>query len=80
MGFRTSAPAPNLGYNRTTDWPSTGGLQAAPAMGGGGMFANLKGQAAPGAPGTWHPTVLWMAGFVVVEMVVFGALSRYLKI
>ena len=86
MGFRTGAPAPDLGYNRTTDWPVAGSIAGSARLDGisakGGIAAmlNLKGSATPGAPGTWHPTVVWMLGFVVVELIAFNLLSKYLNI
>ncbi|HJP74921.1 MAG TPA: hypothetical protein VJ914_11665 [Pseudonocardiaceae bacterium] len=33
-----------------------------------------------GNTGGWHPTVLWMLGFVVGEMIAFHLLSRVLNI
>lgn len=83
MGFRVSAPAPQAGYNRVTDWPTAGGVPANTSK-GGGLMGGLKGLfSAPiesPASGTWHPTVLWMFGFIVVEMVAFHALSRFLNL
>lgn len=77
MGFRVTQPAPNTGYNRTTDWPTTGGAGAGAGM---GLKSTLSsGISAPGGQ-TWHPTVAWMMGFVVVEMIVFHLLSRFLNI
>lgn len=80
MGFRTSAPAQNLGYNRTTDWPMAGGGGMGPATTGGGMFSSLKSSAAPGASTPWHPTIGWMLGLVIAEMFAFAMLSRHLKL
>ncbi len=83
MGFRTVQPAPNTGYNRLSDWPTAGGVAAGASVNGqppGGLVNYLKGEAAPGSPGQWHPTIAWMLGFVVVEMVLFGFLSRQLHL
>lgn len=84
MGFRVSAPAPDQGYNRTSDWPVAAGAGAridgiAVGIGGG---VNLKQTiSAPGqGAGAWHPTVAWMLGFVAVELLVFHMLSRFLNI
>ena len=68
-GFRASAPAQNMGYNRVGDWPTNNGS--------GPMPVNSSGSS---ALGQWHPTVVWMLGFVVVELVVFHALSRVMNI
>jgi hypothetical protein len=82
MGFRTSAPAPNLGYNRTTDWPSGGSAGGGTSGSGGGLsgMLGLKNTAVPGGPGNFHPTIAWMFGFVIVEMIAFGLLARHLKL
>lgn len=76
MGFRAEAPASNLGYNRVGDWPTSKG--AGPAM-------PMSPQASPGQTGgmsigDWHPTVMWMLGFVIVELVAFHLLSSILNI
>ena len=78
MGFRTAQPAPNTGYNRTTDWPTTGGART--ANGGPGMSFLKSSVAAPSGSNTWHPTVAWLMGFVVVELVAFRLLSRFLNL
>ena len=70
-GFRIDAgistPASNTGYNRTTDWP-TGGAMA------------LNTNATTGTTAAWHPTVKWMAGFVIAELILFHLLSRFLNL
>lgn len=42
----------------------------------------LRGPAAPGfgQSSTWHPTVAWLLGFTVAEMILFHILSFYLNI
>ncbi len=88
MGFRVSAPAPNAGYNRTTDWPVSGGIAAGATVDGlsakGGIGAMFKLSSPASGPGTaaggWHPTIAWMLGFVVIELVAFHLLSRFLNI
>ncbi len=84
MGFRVSgsAPAGDSGYNRIGDWPTAGGTpgmstnQAKPA---GGFMSGLSSTITPGQS-QWHPTVAWMLGFVVAEMIAFHLLSRYMNI
>lgn len=77
MGYRVSAPAPNEGYNRTTDWPVAGG--AGGKATGMGLSSTLSSTI--GTSNTqWHPTVAWMLGFVVAEMIAFHALSRFLNL
>lgn len=48
----------------------------------GGIGQTLRSPAAPGFGnrGTWHPTVAWMLGFTVAEMVLYNILSHYLNI
>lgn len=82
MGFRASTPAGNTGYNRTSDWPVAGGVgvrvDGLTAGIGGGV--NLKGSVGGPSTSQWHPTVAFMLGFVVVEIVLFGMLSRALNV
>ena len=42
----------------------------------------LGGQAAPGAslPGGWHPTIAYLIGFVIFELVAYHFLSKHLHI
>lgn len=75
MGFRVSAPAPDAGYNRNTDWPVAGGSGKA-----GGMPSLLSSKIGTNTATQWHPTVLWMLGFVAVELVAFHVLSRALNL
>lgn len=77
MGFRVNAPAPQGGYNRSTDWP-VGGSQGGGQMGSNKTFFSTT-------IGTdnnkqWHPTIAWMLGFVVIELIVFHFLSRFMNI
>lgn len=87
MPFRVNAPAQDAGYAYSSDWPTAGGVpgrtpvnQFRTASKGGFTVAGLSSQVAPGAAGTFHPTIAWMLGFVVVEMVVFQLLSRFLNL
>lgn len=67
-GATASMPPANSGYNRTTDWP-VGGAMA------------MSTNASTGTTATqWHPTVKWMAGFVIAELIAFHLLSRFLNI
>lgn len=52
---------------------------ASAATGGmvGTMTAPSSGSGATG-PGGWHPTILYMLGLVVAEIVAVAMLSRYL--
>ena len=44
-----------------------------------GMGSLAQGQGVTVAGQQWHPTVLYLAALVVVEMVVFGFISNLLK-
>ena len=53
---------------------------------GSGMGTNTQGvgrlsagQGFAGLTGDWHPTVLYLLGLIVVEMIVFGFLGKILK-
>lgn len=82
MGFRASAPAGNTGYNRNSDWPVAGGagvkVDGLTVGVGGGV--NLKSSVINPGTSEWHPTVAWMLGFVVVELVAYHILCRYLNL
>lgn len=46
---------------------------------GGASSVNTSPITAPGGTvGGWHPTILYMAGLVVAEIIVVGFLSRHL--
>lgn len=53
-----------------------GGGGSGPQMAGSNTFA--QGQGAPGSQTGWSPTILYMIGLVIAEMVIFGILSRKL--
>lgn len=76
MGFRANAPASNLGYFRATDWPVNGG-SGNPVRSGPTTAPGMNGAATSGA---WHPTIVWLLGFIVAELVVFHALSKFLRL
>lgn len=86
MGFRATGPAQDTGYNRTTDWPVSAGagFRVDGISAGIGARMNL-GSSTIGPPrgagtGNWHPTILWMLGFVLVELFAYSMLSRTLHI
>jgi hypothetical protein len=70
-GFRASAPAQDTGYYRTSDWQSTNGSGPQVSTPVNNSFLNSTVQ----PTGTWHPTVVWLIGFVVVELVAYHVLS-----
>lgn len=74
-----SRPSSSLGYWRGggSESPLTGGQGSnmGLSMQGLGKFSAGTG----GDNGGWHPTVLYLIGLVIVEMIVFGFISRALR-
>ena len=67
----------STGYWRGSDIQAGGsgsGMGSQP----GGSAGLSQGLGSMG-PGNWHPTVLYMLGLIVAEMVVFGVIGRMLK-
>lgn len=60
-------------------WKTYAGVNAQ-ASGGGGMsaIASPAGGAVGTGPGGFEPSVLWMLGLVIGEIVAVGFLSRHL--
>jgi hypothetical protein len=77
--YRSAYPSSSLGYWRGTaegiSGPSLGGTVAANGTMGtsAGTGAVTIGQTA------WHPSVLYLLGLVIAEMIVFGWMGRILK-
>jgi hypothetical protein len=75
-----SAPTSSFGYYR--GMPHVGG--GAQSGGGQGvMMAGTntfaQGQGPGGAePSVWSPTILYMIGLIILEMIVFGIIARKL--
>lgn len=74
-----------LGNQAYGYWRGGAGLSGPPAGGKGeiGMATQGVGMASQGsvqvAGQSWHPTILYLLGLIIVEMVVFGVLGRILK-
>ena len=74
-----------LGNQAYGYWRGSTGLSGPPSAGKGetGMATQGIGMASQGtvpvAGQDWHPTILYLLGLVVVEMIVFGILGRVLK-
>ena len=76
---RFSYPGGGRGYYRGSDLQAEGsGSGMGQANQGTGLLSQGLGPISSMAGG-WEPTVLYMLGFVVLEMFVFGFLGRMLK-
>lgn len=86
MPFGTvSAPPSNTGYNRRSDWPVVGGIGVkvdglTAGMGGGVNLASTIAPNASASTSQWHPTIKWMLGFVIAELIVFHMASKFLNL
>lgn len=74
-----SAPNSSFGYYRGAPLYG-GGAQAGggngPQMAGTNVFS--QGQGGQAGTSGWSPTVLYMIALVVLEMIIFGFISRHL--
>jgi hypothetical protein len=74
-----------LGNQAYGYWRGSAGISGPPSGGKGeiGMATQGVGMASQGtvpiAGQQWHPTILYLLGLVITEMIVFGILGRYLK-
>lgn len=76
-GYSASYPTPSFGqYRGAPQFLGTGSNQGEPVA-GNGQFAAGQGPAAQG--GAWEPSILYLFGFIVFEMIVFGFLARHLR-
>ena len=79
MGY-ASYPNPSFGYFRGvgSEGPLAGGQGSnmGPKMQGLGIFS--QGQGPAGSSG-WTPTILYLLGFVIVEMIIVHLMSRMLR-
>jgi hypothetical protein len=75
-----AAPTSSFGYYRGSP-QVMGGAQSGggqgPAMAGQNTFAQGQGPTGSGQT-SWSPTIMYLIGLVVLEMVVFGIIARKL--
>jgi hypothetical protein len=72
-----SAPTSSFGYYRGAPLyggGANGGGGSGPQMAGTNVFS--QGQGPTGTSSEWSPTILYMFGLIILEMIVFGILSR----
>ncbi len=80
--MQSRAALPNQAYGY---WRGSAGISGPPAAGKGetGMATQGVGMASQGSVSVagqdWHPSILYLLGLVIAEMVVFGVLGRILK-
>lgn len=69
-------PTSSFGYYRGTPYAGGYGSGMGPQMAGNGFFS--QGQGNGGSNSGWSPTILYMIGLVILEMIVFGWLSKHI--
>ncbi len=74
-----AAPTASFGYYRGSP-TYLGGAQAGGGYGNqmAGTSTFAQGQGPTGNTGQWTPTILYLIGLIILEMVVFGILARKL--
>lgn len=80
MGFSKdfSYPTASYGYYRGSPQFLGTGSGGGGNVAGKGTFAAGQGMSPANADTGWQPTVLYLLGLIVVEMVVFGVLAKHL--
>lgn len=69
-----SNPTSTFGYYRGAPLAGGSGSGAGQANYGNGVFP--QGQGPVNSTNQWNPTILYMFALIIVEMVIFGFLSR----
>lgn len=70
-------PTASFGYYRGAPQYMGEGSGMGGTVAGNGQFA--AGQGPAGQASGWEPSILYLFGLIVVEMIVFGILSRHLR-
>lgn len=68
-----SSPTSSFGYYRGQPMAGGVGSGMGPSMAGNGFFAAGQGSITD----QWSPTILYLIALIIVEMVVFGFLARF---
>jgi hypothetical protein len=84
MSWRGEQAIGSRGPNQAYGYYAGQGPQAGGSGSGMGQSMSGIGQLAAGqgvtvGNQTWHPTVLYLAALVVIEMVIFGYVAKILK-
>lgn len=81
MGFqgRNTYPAQGLGYTRGSDFQAGGSGSGMGEMAQGTSQLGQGLGSVGGMAGDWEPSVLFIFGLVIAEMIFFHILSRVLK-
>jgi hypothetical protein len=77
MQTRASYPNASFGLWRGSDI-LTGGTGSGQGQADSGVGVLTQGFG-PMSPGSWEPSILFLLGFIIFEMVIFHLLSRVLK-
>jgi hypothetical protein len=70
-------PTSSFGYYRGNPQYGGDGSNQGVSMAGNGVFSAGQGPMGT-SEGSWEPTVLYLFGLIILEMVVFGVLSRHI--
>jgi hypothetical protein len=76
QNFIASAPSSSFGYYRGTPYWGNDGSGKGPDVQGNSAFA--AGQGSGGISQTWEPSIPFLLGMVILEMIVFAWLAKKL--
>lgn len=80
MAFSARASIPNASFGTWRGLPEAGGSGSGMGQADRGTGMLSQGLGTVGSMGGgWEPSILYLIGFVIVEMIVFHVLSRILK-
>jgi hypothetical protein len=76
MNGNFANPTSSFGYYRGVPLAGGQGSGMGPTMAGVGVFSAGSGTSA-GTGSGWNPTILYMFGLIILEMVIFGFLAKH---
>jgi hypothetical protein len=77
MNVNSAYPTSSFGYYRGAPLAGGQGSGMGPNMAGVGIFSAGTGTSAAGTS-NWSPTILYLFGLIILEMVVFGFLAKHI--
>ncbi len=79
MAMASRAQYPNSAFGYWRGQPMAGGSGSGMGQANAGAGVLSQGLGSIGTGGGWEPSILYLLGLVVVEMVVFGFIGRALS-